>query len=118
MAAASKLVNSKTRAILVNNPSNPCGSNFSKSHLEEIIRFAEEYKLPIISDEVYANMVFDGQKFFSLAALSCATPIICVGGLAKQFLVPGYRLGWILLYDKHNRLRNVYNIFKCSYSIL
>ena len=44
-------------AILINNPSNPCGSVYSKEHLLDIISIAEKYKLCIVADEVYADMV-------------------------------------------------------------
>jgi tyrosine aminotransferase len=97
------LIDSKTRAILINNPSNPNGSNFSLQHIQALLKLAEKYRLPIIADEVYADMVFSGNTFFPLAAVSENVPIISVGGIAKQFVCPGYRLGWILLYEKgHN----------------
>ena len=50
-------IDNKTVAILVNNPSNPCGSVFSRQHLIDIIHLAEKHKLPIIADEVYGDMV-------------------------------------------------------------
>ena len=43
------LINAKTRAIVINNPSNPCGSVFSIEHLQAILAIAEQYKLPIIA---------------------------------------------------------------------
>ena len=46
-----------TKAILITNPSNPCGSNFSKAHLEALLDIAEEAKVPIIADEIYGHMV-------------------------------------------------------------
>jgi tyrosine aminotransferase len=45
---------------MVNNPSNPCGSVYSKEHLLEILKIAEKHQLPIISDEIYGEMVFEG----------------------------------------------------------
>ena len=52
-----KLIDHNTAAIVVNNPSNPCGSNYSKKHLEEILAVAEKHHIPIIADEVYHGMV-------------------------------------------------------------
>lgn len=107
LSVAAKLVDSRTRAILVNNPSNPNGSNFSKKHLEEIVAFAEAQKLLIISDEIYADMVFRGQVFTPIADVSPEVPVIAVGGLAKQYVVPGWRIGWILFHDRKGRLKAV-----------
>ncbi|KEG05536.1 putative tyrosine aminotransferase, partial [Trypanosoma grayi] len=48
------LADGRTKAILMNNPSNPCGSNFSRKHVEGLIRVCEELQLPLIADEIYA----------------------------------------------------------------
>ena len=101
------VIDSKTSAILINNPSNPCGSNFSKSHIEDIIKVAERKGVPIIADEIYENMVFGGAKYTPFAAVSENVPIIHVGGLAKQYMIPGWRLGWIILHDRHGQLEDV-----------
>jgi tyrosine aminotransferase len=50
-------IDEATAAIIVCNPSNPCGSVYSRQHLEDIIQLAEQYHLPIIADEVYGDMV-------------------------------------------------------------
>ncbi len=50
------LVDERTKAIIVNNPSNPCGSNYSKEHLLALIAFANKHRIPIISDEVYGTL--------------------------------------------------------------
>jgi len=93
------LIDSRTKAILINNPSNPCGSVFSKKHLEAIVRVAEEFKVPIVSDEIYANMTF-GVPFVSAVEVCGNVPCIVVGGIAKQFVVPGWRIGWAVLCDR------------------
>lgn len=92
------LIDSKTRAILVTNPSNPTGSNYSAAHLEKVVSLAAKHNLPIIADEIYGNCVFEG-SFTPIASLSGAVPVVSVGGLAKEFVVPGWRVGWILLHE-------------------
>jgi len=52
-------------------------------------------------------MVFSGQKFTPIASLSKEVPVLAVGGTAKRYLVPGWRLGWILIHDRKNRLAKV-----------
>lgn len=100
-------IDSKTKAILVNNPSNPCGSVFSREHLLAILEIAERHHLPIVADEIYGDMTFGDNKFFPLASLSQNVPIIAAGGLAKEFVVPGWRVGWLVVHDRHNRLEDV-----------
>lgn len=107
IAHMKSLIDDRTRAILVNNPSNPCGSVYTREHLQQILAVAEECKLPIIADEIYADMAFTGHTFYPLATLTQTVPILAVGGLAKQFLVPGWRLGWILVHDRNNVLSEI-----------
>ncbi|RNE99968.1 putative tyrosine aminotransferase [Trypanosoma rangeli] len=94
------LVDGKTKAILVNNPSNPSGSNFSRQHIAELIRVCEELRLPLISDEVYAGLVFSGEAFTSVAAFDTHVPRFVVSGLSMRFNVPGYRFGWVIVLDR------------------
>lgn len=99
-------VNNRTRAIFINNPSNPCGSNFTREHVEAIVALAEELRLPIITDEIYADMAFDG-GFFSAADLSEHVPVVVIGGLAKQYVIPGYRLGWVNVHDRNGIMKDI-----------
>ncbi len=50
-------IDEDTACIVVNNPSNPCGSVFSKTHLQNVLNIASQYKVPIIADEIYAHFV-------------------------------------------------------------
>jgi tyrosine aminotransferase len=81
-------IDENTRGILINNPSNPCGSVFSEGHLEDIIRLAAKHKLPIVADEVYGGMTFGDVKYVPLSTVSAKlggiAPIISSSGLAKQ----------------------------------
>jgi tyrosine aminotransferase len=89
---------SRVGAILVNNPSNPCGSVYTIEHLKAILALAEEFKVPIIADEIYGEMVFEGEglEFNYMAELTQTVPILSCNGIAKRYLVPGWRLGWIV----------------------
>lgn len=101
------VIDEKTRAILVNNPGNPCGNVFSKDHLLEILEIAERHKLPIIADEVYEFMVFPGVIYHSIASVSKNVPVLSCSGLTKRFLMPGIRMGWIVINDRHGALAEV-----------
>lgn len=60
-------IDDNTAAIIINNPSNPCGSVFSRDHLCDVLDVAAKYHVPIIADEIYEHMVL---YFFFTAALS------------------------------------------------
>lgn len=99
-----RLVDNRTKLFLITNPSNPCGSNFSKQHVEDLVHLSEELHLPMLSDEIYAGMVFQYQEnpyktFNSAADVKSDAPRLILGGTAKRYLVPGWRLGWLLLVD-------------------
>ncbi|XP_054283349.1 tyrosine aminotransferase-like [Macrosteles quadrilineatus] len=88
-----------TVAIVVNNPSNPCGSVYTVQHLESVLRVAERQRVPIIADEIYEHLVFPGNKYHPLASLGSNVPILSCSGLTKRFLIPGWRMGWIIIHD-------------------
>nr|XP_036218287.1 tyrosine aminotransferase-like isoform X2 [Bactrocera oleae] len=98
------LIDEKTAALLINNPSNPCGSVFSQKHLEGFLDICERNYLPIIADEIYEHLVFPGSKFLAISSLSKNVPILTCSGTTKRFLVPGWRMGWIIVHDRENRL--------------
>ncbi|KAI6661244.1 tyrosine aminotransferase [Oopsacas minuta] len=105
-------IDSNTGAIVVNNPSNPCGSVYSHQHLMDILTLAEKYRLPIIADEVYGNMTYSGNKFYQLGSISESVPVLSCSSLAKIWLVPGWRLGWLVIHNKKGILRqSVYDSF-------
>ena len=100
-------IDARTRAIIINNPGNPTGVVFPRAHLEAILEIASRNKVPIIADEIYGDLVYDGAVFFPMHTLSPRVPIITVDGIAKRWLVPGYRLGWLVVHDFHNVLADV-----------
>lgn len=101
------LIDVNTSAIILTNPSNPCGSVFSKSHILDILAIAEKHHVPIIADEIYEHFVFPGNTYHSVSSLSKHVPVLSCGGLTKRFLVPGWRLGWIIVHDRHNAFQQV-----------
>lgn len=77
-------IDESTAAIIINNPSNPCGSVFRRDHILDILDIAAHYYVPIIADEIYEHMVFPGRTFHSLASLSTEVPILSCSGLTKR----------------------------------
>jgi aspartate/methionine/tyrosine aminotransferase len=84
----------RTTMIIFNSPNNPTGTVFSEAALEKIARLAAKYDLWIISDEVYARILFSGQyqSIWSLPRMAERTVII--DGFSKSFAMTGWRLGY------------------------
>jgi len=87
-------INPRTKAIVLINPNNPTGCITSKEILLQIIDIALENNLLIIADEIYDKILFDDNKLISLASLNPDVSCITFSGLSKNFVAPGFRLGW------------------------
>ena len=94
-----KSVNERTKAIVVINPNNPTGANYTKESLQNIIKFARKHNLVILADEIYDKLLYDNQKHISIASLSDDVPVITFGGLSKNYIMPGWRVGWGIFHD-------------------
>ncbi|UCF49382.1 MAG: aminotransferase class I/II-fold pyridoxal phosphate-dependent enzyme, partial [Thermoplasmatales archaeon] len=92
-----KQISNKTKGIVMINPNNPTGALYSKKIIKEIIDIAGEYKIPIISDEIYDDMTFD-EKQYAASTLAKDVPVITFNGFSKVYLVPGWRMGYTLFY--------------------
>lgn len=97
-------INDKTRAIILINPNNPTGSLYTKEILLQIIDLAIEYDLVIFADEIYDKLLFDGKKHISIASLNKDVNVITFGGLSKNYLAPGFRIGWGIVSGDKARL--------------
>ena len=87
-------INPRTKAIVLINPNNPTGSVCKKETLLEIIKIAKENDLVIMADEIYDKLLFDDAEMISIAALDKEVSCITFGGLSKNYVVPGWRMGW------------------------
>lgn len=101
-----KKINDKTKAIILINPNNPTGSLYSLEILQEIVKLAEKHNLVIFADEIYDKLLFDGKKHISIASLNPDIPCITFGGLSKNYLAPGFRIGWGIVSGKRELLKD------------
>ncbi|MEY4602745.1 MAG: hypothetical protein RIT43_37 [Bacteroidota bacterium] len=92
-----QLIRKDTRAILLCNPNNPLGKKYSKSYLNELIAFALKHDLWIISDEIWADITFEGRvtSLFDTSFEHFEKKLV-VSGLSKNFGLAGLRIGYIL----------------------
>jgi len=91
-----KAVTQKTKALIINSPSNPTGSAYTKEELEKIAEMAISKNFFVISDEIYEKIVYDGFQFTSIASLSdeMKKRTIIVHGVAKTYAMTGWRIGY------------------------
>ncbi|HBH60435.1 MAG TPA: aspartate aminotransferase [Nitrospiraceae bacterium] len=91
-----KKITAKTKAFILNSPSNPTGLGYDRKSLEEIAKLAVEYDFYIISDEIYEKLVYDGFTHISIASLGeeIKQRTIVVNGLSKSHAMTGWRIGF------------------------
>ncbi len=90
------LVSPRTRAIIVNSPSNPTGATCDRKTLEAIASIAVRHDLLIISDEIYEKVLYDGAAHVSIAALGpeVAARTVIINGVSKAYAMTGWRIGF------------------------
>ena len=91
-----KAITPETKAVIINSPSNPTGSSYSRKELEGIAEVAVEKKILIISDDIYEKLVYDGFEFISIASISKEVKdlTIVVNGVSKAYAMTGWRIGY------------------------
>jgi alanine-synthesizing transaminase len=87
-------ITSRTRGIVLINPNNPTGAICTGSMLESIAELARAHNLVIFADEIYDKLILDGGEHISIAAVAPDVPVVTFGGLSKNYLAPGWRIGW------------------------
>ena len=90
-----KAVTTRTRAIMINTPSNPTGKVFTRDELVIIARFAEAHDLFVFTDEIYEHFLYDDARHISAATLpGMRGRTITISGLSKTFSITGWRIGY------------------------
>jgi len=89
-------ITDKTKAIIINSPSNPSGMVYSREELEELAQVALEHNILIVSDEIYEKLIYNGIEHFSIAQISeeIKKQTIVINGVAKSHSMTGWRIGY------------------------
>ena len=92
-----KAITKKTKALILNSPSNPTGCVYNAEELREIGNIASKNNILVISDEIYEKIIFDGKPHVSIASLDKESfrNTIVVNGVSKAFAMTGWRIGYI-----------------------
>jgi aspartate aminotransferase len=92
-----ELITPKTKMILFNSPSNPCGAVETHEDIKGLADLAKDHNLLVLSDEVYEKIVFDGMKHYSIAAEpGMMDRTITISGFSKTYAMTGWRMGWLI----------------------
>ncbi len=90
-----KLVTARTKAIVVNTPSNPCGKVFAKAELRAIADLCIDNDIFLFTDEIYEYFVYDGLKHLSPGSFDdMRDRTIIISGYSKTFSITGWRIGY------------------------
>jgi aspartate/methionine/tyrosine aminotransferase len=89
-----KRVSRRTKLIIINSPQNPTGGVLERAEIERIADIAQTFQIPVLTDEVYRQFLYDGE-FFSIASLpGMREHCIILDGFSKTFAMTGWRLGY------------------------
>ena len=96
-----QMINAATRAIMICNPNNPTGYLYSRSELEKLAEIAIKHDLFLISDEVYREFCYDGNKHYSIMEISgLEKHAVLIDSMSKRFSACGIRVGALVTRNK------------------
>jgi aspartate aminotransferase len=95
-AKLAKSVSKRSKAVVINSPSNPTGSAYTKDELAAIAEVCVKNNLLVISDEIYEKLVYDGFRSVSIASISAEikSRTVVVNGVSKSYAMTGWRIGY------------------------
>ncbi|MDF2880551.1 MAG: aspB [Clostridiaceae bacterium] len=103
-----KLINNKTKAIILNSPNNPTGAYFSKELINEIAQVAINNNLVVISDDVYDGFTYDDEFYPISSVEGMKQRTITLGSFSKDFCMTGWRIGYVIASDYIiNTMKNI-----------
>jgi aspartate aminotransferase len=90
-------ITNKTRAIVINSPSNPTGAAYTKEELKELADLLIKYDILVISDDIYEALIYDNNKFYNIANMGeeIKKKTIVLNGVSKSYSMTGWRIGYM-----------------------
>ncbi|XP_073126856.1 probable aminotransferase TAT2 isoform X2 [Henckelia pumila] len=106
LKAVEDLADHNTVAMVIINPGNPCGNVYTYQQLKKIAEVAKRLRIAVIADEVYGHLAFGANPFVPMGVFGSIAPVLTLGSLSKRWLVPGWRLGWLVTNDPDGILKS------------
>ncbi|MHA1793906.1 MAG: aminotransferase class I/II-fold pyridoxal phosphate-dependent enzyme [Promethearchaeota archaeon] len=102
-------ISNKTQFILLCSPNNPTGVLYNEKFINELGKLANDFNIPLISDEIYDQILFEKQGNYQcpVSILKNDLPIIGMNGFSKAHLSTGWRLGYMYFHDPAGRLKEI-----------
>ena len=94
LADIERKITPRTRGIVLINPNNPTGSLYTRKMLEQIADLARRHNLIVFSDEIYDKLILEDTPHIAFSSVAPDVPCVTFGGMSKNYLVPGWRVGW------------------------
>lgn len=94
LADIERKITPRTRGIVLINPNNPTGALCTREMLEKIAELARRHNLIVFSDEIYDKLILEDTPHIAFASVAPDVPCVTFGGMSKNYLVPGWRIGW------------------------
>lgn len=96
MADLEKLITPRTKAFILNTPSNPNGCMWSREQLQQLADLAVKHDFYIVADEIYEKLVYSGEKHYSIATFGpeIKARTILISGVSKSYAMTGFRIGY------------------------
>ncbi len=106
--AIKKVATEKTKAIIINTPSNPTGHVSARSELEEVFEFCKEKGIRILSDESYEDLVYEGEHHSIGSMEDSPSLVYSLFSLSKSYAMTGWRAGYVVANEKKVSLINTF----------
>ena len=98
--AVRNAIGARTRAMIINTPTNPTGAAYDRATLEMLARLAQEYDLLVLADEIYTRYLFDGEFIPMRTLPGMADRTVTLNSFSKNFLMTGWRVGYIIAHPE------------------
>ena len=98
--AVRNAIGARTRAMIINTPTNPTGAAYDRATLEMLARLAREYDMLVLADEIYTRYLFDGEFIPMRTLPGMAGRTVTLNSFSKNFLMTGWRVGYIIAHPE------------------